>query len=81
VIYRDSKTFGGFIADLVCTMFHEYLHLFFKFKLGKYQNSCKTVIDPISVQLTNEMANDPDFVQRIVADFIDIAEITNKGES
>jgi len=62
-------------------MFHEYLHLFFKFKLGKYQNSCKTVIDPISVQLTNEMANDPDFVQRIVADFIDIAEITNKGES
>lgn len=80
VIYRDTKTFGEFIADLVCTMFHEYLHLFFKFKLGKYQNSCKTIIDPISVIICNEMAKDDEFVRRIVDDFKDVSYLTNNQE-
>ena len=61
------------MANLVCTMFHEYLHLFFKFELGKYQNSCKTIIEPISIALVNEMAKDSEFVSRIVDDFMDIA--------
>ena len=73
VLYRESRTFGSFMADLVCTMFHEYLHLFFKFELGKYQNSCKTIIEPISIALCNEMAKDSEFVSRIVDDFMDIA--------
>jgi len=77
-IYQDSESFGAFIANLIGVMFHEYLHLFFKFELGKYQNSCKTVIDPLSFILCDEMAKDPEFVSRIVDDFMDLADLTNK---
>lgn len=74
VLYRECKNdFGAFIAYLTVTMFHEYLHLFFKFELGKYQNSCKTIIDPISIKLANEMAKDNTFVKQIVDDFMDLA--------
>ncbi len=55
-------------------MFHEYLHLFFKFELGMYQNSCKTIIDPLAVILVDEMAQDQVFVERIVSDFMDIVD-------
>ena len=71
-IYNDSEDFGAFIANLVYVMFHEYLHIFFKFELGKYQNSCKTIIEPISWILCDEMANDPEFTSRIVGDFMDV---------
>lgn len=60
------------MVELLCTMFHEYLHLFFKFELGKYMDSCKTKIDPLAEVLTNEMANDADFVSQMVDDFMDI---------
>ena len=76
-IYKDSESFGAFIANLLVIMFHEYLHIFFKFELGKYQNSCKTIIDPLSVILCDEMAKDDEFVRRIVDDFIDLADLTN----
>jgi hypothetical protein len=77
-ILKDSESFGDFMVKLVSTMFHEYLHLFFKFDLGKYQNSCKTVIDPISWTLCDEMANDPEFVNQIVEDFLVIGEMRRK---
>ena len=72
-IYQHSDSFGMFIAELQRTMFHEQLHLFFKFELGMYQNSCKTIIDPLAIVLTNEMSKDPIFVKRIVGDFMDIS--------
>jgi len=80
-LYRDAKGFGNFIARLVFVMFHEYLHLFFKFELGKYQNSCKTKINPIAERLTNEMAKDNEFVSRIVDDFMDLADILTRGDN
>ncbi len=73
-IYQHSDSFSSFILNLTFVMFHEYLHLFFKFELGKYQNSCKTIIDPLSWILSEEMARDPVFVQRIVNDFMEISE-------
>lgn len=79
-IYEGSESFGAFIANLLVVMFHEYLHLFFKFDLGKYQNSCKTIIDPISVILCDEMAKDPIFVERIVGDFMDLVDLPDKKE-
>lgn len=77
-IYEQSESFGEFLFNLVFVMFHEYLHLFFKFELGKYQNSCKTIINPISEILVTEISNDPDFVRRIVDDFMTLAEFGNK---
>lgn len=72
VLFKDSKSFGEFIAAMTFIQFHEYLHLFFKFHLGKYHCSCKTKIDPLAQRLTNAMAEDPVFVERVVKDFIDL---------
>ncbi len=80
-IFKGSESFGAFIANLVVVMFHEYLHLFFKFELGKYQNSCKTIIDPISVILADEMSKDPEFVSQIVDDFMDLVDVIDKKEA
>lgn len=77
-IYQCSGSFGEFIAQLTRIMFHEYLHLFFKFELGMYQNSCKTIIDPLAVILVDEMAQDQVFVERIVSDFMDISAAREK---
>ena len=71
-IYQHTETIGEFLAELTRIMFHEYLHLFFKFELGMYQNSCKTIIDPLAVILGDEMAQDQVFVERIVSDFMDV---------
>ena len=79
-IFQSSTGFGNFLSNLLVTMFHEYLHLFFKFELGKYQNSCKTVIEPISIALCNEMADDPIFVNQMVEDFMDLVEFIDETE-
>jgi len=72
VIFKNAESFGEFIAAMTFIQLHEYLHLFFKFNLGKYHCSCKTKIDPLAGRLTNAMAEDPVFVERVVGDFIDL---------
>ena len=59
--WTGKVRFRSFIRVFWETYFHEYLHLFLKIHEGKYYNSCKTIIDPLSQRLTWFMMEDENF--------------------
>ena len=53
--------FRDFIREFWVTYFHEYLHLFFTNKLGKWGGSCATKIDPLAERLMWSMMEREEF--------------------
>ena len=83
-IYQDSEDYPSFLDNLLFVYFHEYLHLFLKFKEGKWMNSCKTVINPLAIKLV-EAVVDEELSMQMVNDYWDVyksydTEVNNHDE-
>ena len=73
VIYADAEgSYSTFLSHLLWTSLHEYLHLFLKFEEGRWYNSCKTIIDPLSEMMVNELVKDEELVNQLIEDFDDV---------
>jgi len=80
LIYRDAESYGDFMSNLLWTMYHEYLHLFFTNELGQWGCSCKTKIDPVAERLTvAEVTENPKHVQTIIDDWVDVGMALKVG--
>lgn len=73
ILFKHAKNYPEFLVALGYTMHHEFLHLFFKFVLGRYAYA-EVTIEKLCDKMCSELWKDNDWVDSFVHDFWDLGE-------